>query len=398
MPTELFKIYTSELFKKYRTEDFVLDENFRKIVEGKGDAYNLLEDLLERFPEKKEDINLAIIILKGLDSDEYRQSTDRKLELWEKIVMQKRHQIQLRIFRFAALILILIGIGWTSLYFLNKRPSIERYTALKGVITNNSALVLTDGKQILIDSKQSEVRYTPDGAGVSVNDTTKMEQPVSDNGINQMIVPFGKRSSILLSDGTKVWLNSGSRLVYSPSLKGKTREVFLEGEAYFEVAKDDGKPFYVKTDAYNIKVYGTKFDVLARRGNHEFSTILVEGKVSLNINGQSHSRELFLAPKQKASLSKGNDNFQIMEVENIENYIAWINGYLSFENEDISDVLKRVSQYYNITIEFRHQSNTTKIFGKLDLKDDPERVLDGLAIISKTRYIKQKNDYVFMRK
>ena len=211
-----------------------------------------------------------------------------------------------------------------------------------------------------------------------------------------MIVPFGKRSNLILSDGTRVWVNSGSRLVYAPVFKGKSREVFLEGEAYFEVAKDEKKPFFVRTNAFNVKVYGTKFDVQAYQQNNEYNTILIEGKVSLQVNnGGILSKERFLFPDQKAMLSADKDDFLVTEVANIDNYTAWKEGYLIFKNEAFQSILKRVSHYYNINIELNEEMQIKRLSGKLDLKDDPERVLDGLSLISKIRYVKNVNKYCF---
>ena len=395
MTTELFKIYITKLFKRYTTEDFVLDKRFRKIVNGEPGSGKFLDEFIEKYPEKREEVFLAVKILKELQAGKYQQSNERKLKLWERIVKKNKRQIRLTYFRYAAAFLMIIGIGSASLYFLNQKPASEYFVASRETSNNNISLILSDGKEFVINSRQSEVLYSADGTGISVNDTTALEQAVTDDGINQIIVPYGKRSSILLSDGTKVWLNSGSRLVYSPAFKGKTREVYLEGEACFDVAKDAGKPFYVKTDAYNIKVFGTKFNVMAYKEENQFNTILVEGKVSLNVNGQLFSKEVFLAPNQKASFSQENKKFQISEVDNIGNYLAWIDGYLFFDNEDISGVIKKVSRYYNITIELMLPGDRTRISGKLDLKDDPERVLKGLAIISDTRFLKQENKYVF---
>lgn len=395
MTTEFFKRYLTELFKRYTTEDFVLDERFRKIVKGKAGSDKFLEEFIEKHPEKREDIYLAIKILKELQKGKYQQSNERKIELWEQLIKKNKRQIRLTYFRYAAAFLMIIGIGSASLYYLNKKPSYN-FVALKETSNNNVSLILSDGKEIVINSRQSEVMYSANGAGISVNDSTTLKQPVTDDGINQVIVPYGKRSNILLSDGTRVWLNSGSKLVYTPSFKGKSREVFLEGEAYFDVAKNADKPFYVKTQAYIIKVSGTKFNVMAYKQDNQLNTTLVEGKVSLTVNGQLFPKEVILAPNQRASFSPENKSFQISKVDNIENSIAWINGYLFFDNEDISAVIKKLSRYYNITIEIMLPDDGTRISGKLDLKDDPERVLKGLAIISKTRFFKQRNKYMFI--
>jgi ferric-dicitrate binding protein FerR (iron transport regulator) len=257
-------------------------------------------------------------------------------------------------------------------------------------------LILANGKTVSISSKQSTVKYSSDGSGIMVNDSSVIADSVSDDRLNQLIVPYGKHSYILLSEGTRVWLNSGSKLVFPSIFKGNTREVYLEGEAFFEVASNDEKPFYVKTDAFKTKVYGTKFDIQAYKLDNAYSIVLVEGKVSMNVNKNSVSQEIFLTPNQKATITKGKEIFEIVNVENTDLYTAWVEGYLTFSNTEVADLLKRVSRYYNITIEMELTDDVEKIYGKLDLKDNCDRVLDGIAFISKTKYEKRGNKYVFM--
>jgi ferric-dicitrate binding protein FerR (iron transport regulator) len=174
--------------------------------------------------------------------------------------------------------------------------------------------------------------------------------------------------------------------------------VTLEGEALFEVAADRGKPFYVNTDLFRLRVYGTKFNVQAYQPDHEYNIVLVEGKISLKGTGVVSAGEVFLDPNQKASIAKDTETFEIRNIENPDIYTAWVDGYLTFVNEDVTQVLKRVSRYYNAEIICRFPKDFEKIYGKLDLKTDIERVLDGVAFISNSDYIKQGNQYVFMRK
>lgn len=385
----------TKLYRTYTTEDFILDENFRKILKGKLGSGKFIDKLIEKLPEKSREIELAVNILKELNSEKYLHSANQKHELWQRVIRQQKRRVQLQFFRYAAVGLLVLGIGSASFYLSKNQHSLEEFASSNKVSFKNAELILADGKKIDISSKDSKVKYTTNGEGVSVNDTTRMDQSIADNGFNQLIVPFGKRSMIVLSDDTKVWLNSGSRLVYTPVFKGSTREVYLEGEGYFEVAKNADKPFYVKTDEFKIKVYGTKFDVQAYKSDNEYNTILIEGKVSLNKNNQFLSKEVMMAPNEKASITNGPGDFQLTKVDKVQNYIDWIDGYLTFDNESITDLIKRVSHYYNITIDARLDGRPVKISGKLDLKDDPERVIAALAVISKTRYVKKDNKYLF---
>ena len=380
-----------EHFKFFTTDDFILDDDFHKIVND--GTKNQLSELVRSFPEKKEEIALAVKILRGMDAGKFHQDQQKKQDLWNQILQSQKKKIQHQYFRYAASILLLIGIG-TSLFFLTRqKPDAAFVSVIRPA--ESARLVLANGKMLNITSEQSKIQITADGSGIVVNDSSSVKQAVSGESLNQLIVPFGKRSFITLSEGTKVWLNSGSKLTFPSIFSGQKREVTLVGEALFEVSKDQSKPFFVKTDAFKLKVYGTKFDVQVYEHDVECHVVLVEGKVSMSSNDSEGSKEVFLAPNQKATLPKYGENFEITNIENIEIYTAWVDGYLTFTNEEVPDVLKRVSRYYNANIEIESAEKMEKIYGKLDLKDDLERVLDGIAFISKMNYTKQGNKYVF---
>jgi hypothetical protein len=384
-----------ERYKTFSAEDFILDQNFVGLVTEKFDPQNSIEQIKEKFPQKSREIDLAVNVVKALQSSEEEQSDTQILELWRQIVRKQGRQIRLRILKYAAAVFLAIGIGSSALYVHHKQTSIENFASSGKISGNEATLILADGKKIDIGGNKSVIQYTGDGTSVSVNDTTRVEQENIANSFNQMIVPFGKRSSMELSDGTKVWLNSGSKLVYATAFKGKTREVFLEGEAYFEVAKDAAKPFYVKTDAFRIMVLGTKFDVKAYKDDNEYNTVLVEGKVSMKVNNQLFSKEVFLSPYEKSTILKDHDNFQITQVKDVNICTSWIYGYLEFEKENLADVLKSISRFYNISIEVKTGNQLKKVSGKLDLKTEPERILNGLARLSNTQFIKKDGKYVF---
>lgn len=380
-------------FNLYTTDDLIHDEDFREIVRG-SDSDNRINELLKNHPEKQHEIKVAVQIINGLDIKSFKQPYLRKKELWQPILQTQKRRVRFLYLRYAASLLLLVGIG-SSIFNLKTHKRNEEVIAVKESPSINAKLILADGKTVSITSKQSNIRYSTDGTGIVVNDTSGIAQSVPVEGLNQLIVPYGKRSYIVLSEGTKVWLNSGSKLVFPPVFRGKTREVVLEGEALFDVAKNKEIPFYVKTDAFKMKVYGTVFNVQVYFQDNDYSVVLVEGKVSMIANDNVQSPEVFLAPNQKATMSKGKKDIEVVNVENTEVYTAWKDGYLTFTNEEVTDLLKRVSRYYNIEIDVKLSGKNERIYGKLDLKDSLERVLNGIAFISKTKYEKQGNRYVF---
>jgi len=381
-------------FHLYSTDDFILDEDFREIVKESGST-DRLKELLESLPEKNQEINLAVQILRGLQVEKFQQPYQRKAELWGIIIQEQKRKVRFFYLRVAASLLLFLGIG--SAIFFIATPKLNKGIAIIAEpVSNNATLVLANGKKVSIGNKQSKIRYSADGSGIIVNDSSSIAQSARNEGLNQLIIPFGKRSYITLADGTKVWLNSGSKLIFPSVFKGKTRVVYLEGEALFEVTKNNDKPFFVETDQFKIKVYGTKFNVQAYQNDKDYNVVLVEGKINMNSKEGLLSKEIFLAPNQIATILRGKEIFEINNIENTSFYTAWVDGYLTFRDEAVTNVLKRVSRYYNVSIEAVLPDHMEKIFGKLDLKDDLKRVLDGIAFISKTKYEKQGNKYVFM--
>lgn len=383
-------------YKLFTEVDFILDEDLKKLVKGGlVDGLNL-EQFNELLPEKKKEIAYAVEILKGLTTVKNYSSEARKAEILHSILQTKKKHFRLSVIRYAAGILAVIGLGVSILFLSNHQNDLAKFASTTSIESENAELILSDGKRVEIDSKQSKIEYAVDGNSVSLNDTSKVkqEQASSDESLNQVIVPYGKRSSILLSDGTLVWLNSGSKIVYPPVFSKNTREVYLEGEAYFEVSKNREKPFYVHTDGFRVKVLGTKFAVQAYKNEHGHTAVLLEGKVSLAKNEVLFTKEYEMVPNQKATLFDDEDKFQIANVSDAQNYISWIYGYLSCENEDIISLTNRISRFYNINIEVKTSNIVSRFAGKLDLKEDPQRVLDGLSTIFKVKYKKLDNAIV----
>ena len=384
-----------ENYKTFTAHDFVFDDHFREILAGKLEPNYSLAQLKEDFPEKKKEIDLAVNMIKGFNVAVYENSDTRKSELWGKVVTRRSREIRVNFLRYTAVVFFVIGSGFFSKYLTQNKSAIDKFASSQNfTLGKEVSLVMSDGEQIDINNKESKIEYNRLGTSILVDDTIRLEQKDNANGFNQMIVPYGKRSYLLLSDGTQVWINSGSRLVYAPQFTGDTREVFLEGEAYFEVAKDASKPFYVRTDAFTINVLGTKFNVKAYKDDNEYTTVLVEGKVSMKVQDQFFSKDVILAPNQKLTLIKGQDDFQRSDVDDTGFYTNWIYGYLEFKNANLSDVLKSIQRYYNIDIELNTKNQSSIVSGKLDLKSEPDRILKGLGLLSHTKIIKSDNKYV----
>lgn len=382
-----------DFYKTYTTEDFILDEDFREIVRDLSEKHRFKE-LLECLPEKQAEMQLAAQIINNLKVQKFKQSPQRKKELWGEIVKRQKRKTNLFFLKCAASVLALVSAG-LFMFLLHNKELGDEVLAAKECNGANTVLLMANGESVSISSQQSAIQYLADGTGVTVSDSSGVAQTVAGNGLNQMIVPYGKRSAITLSDGTKVWLNSGSTLTFPTVFNGKRREVILVGEAFFDVRHDAKMPFIVKTELFNTRVYGTRFDVRAYHEDTDCSVVLVDGKVGMSANGTAPGKEVILEPCQKATLSKGKPGIEITTVENVEGCSSWVDGYLTYNNAGVADLLKEVSRYYNIEIEMENMHDMENIYGKLDLKTDLDKVLDGVAFISGTTFKKQGDKYVF---
>nr|WP_262711667.1 FecR family protein [Parabacteroides goldsteinii] len=161
-----------------------------------------------------------------------------------------------------------------------------------------------------------------------------------------MAVPAGQRINITLPDGTNVWLNARTTIQYPVTFNANERLVKLDGEAYFDVARNEKKPFIVQTDKYNVEVLGTQFDVESYSDTENFETALMEG--SVRISSLTDTNEsLTLTPNNKAYLHEG--KLRVMPVDDHNPY-RWREGLICFKNETFASIMKEFEKYYGINI------------------------------------------------
>jgi transmembrane sensor len=206
--------------------------------------------------------------------------------------------------------------------------------------------------------------------------------------IIEKVSTYGQRSSLILPDGSKVWLNGGSRIKYRNGLENNgLREVFLEGEAFFEVAKNKKKPFIVNTHGIKIKVLGTKFNVKSYQSDPTIETTLVEGSVSINESKEN----IVLKPNEKAIFSKKKMNLELISV-NPERDYAWKDGFLMVENESFGETIDKLERWYGVDLELIGGENC-----KMNFKISGETLIDVLENMKdalKITYKKVDNRFV----
>ena len=227
------------------------------------------------------------------------------------------------------------------------------------------------------------------GLSVFVQDKYRTASNDSVELTNELYSPAGQISELLLSDGTKVWLNAGSKLTYPSNFSSKNRIVQLNGEAFFKVASDEKNPFIVETSKMKVKVLGTSFNIDAFDSNNYTETTLVEGKVEILTNEDAKITEMF--PGQ---LAKFDGNVRKIEVSDVDTrfYSTWKDGKMTFFNEPLEGIVQKLERWYNVDFTFANEEIKTYRFSGTILKYKPlDQVLQIMKHSSPIDYSTEMN-------
>lgn len=196
-----------------------------------------------------------------------------------------------------------------------------------------------------------------------------LKSSIPESRMQTIHVPAGQRMEVILADGTSVWLNAGSTFSFPTLFASDKREVFLNGEGYFNVTKSEEQPFIVNTSSYDIKVFGTEFNVLAYQSSHLFEVSLIKGCVEV----YSASEKVLLEPDSRAFLQ---DNHLVRD--KIDNYdeLMWKDGLICFNDETVESMISKLELYYDVKIVIQNMRFTQQRYvGKFRTKDGIEHIL-----------------------
>jgi len=214
------------------------------------------------------------------------------------------------------------------------------------------------------------------------------------NKAEELVVASAAHGQVLLPDGTKVWLNQSSVLKYPRAFEGKERHVYLDGEAYFEVARNHEKPFTVKSQAMDVRVLGTSFNIKCRPDNSFAETTLVEGEVE--VKDKSDKGRITLLPGQKAVLNRVTGRMQVKQVDP-KMEIVWHNDLIPFEKSSIFQIAAALERFYGVKIILSPDVDSTNTYsGVLKKKDNIESVLNSLRNSIPFNYKKVDDNNIFI--
>ena len=299
-------------------------------------------------------------------------------------LIEKRNKLErYKKIAFAASIILLVGISLFNQFYFNETIIIRDPIVIG---TDKAVLTLENGDQVILEKGQKFQNKTVNSDGKELSYSIKNRS--SSNFKNEKIasnfltIPRGGQFSLNLEDGTKVLLNSDSKIKYPVKfIKGKKRQVeLLYGEAFFEVSSsknNNGSEFIVSTKTQKINVLGTKFNVKSYRRDDVITTTLVEGKVKVE-NGEN---QILLFPNQQ---SKVDSNSAIIDVSDVDVFqqISWINGLFSFNDTSLEDIMHTLSRWYDL--EFIFKSSNQKKFIFSGILERTKSIEDILFIIEKT--------------
>jgi transmembrane sensor len=204
----------------------------------------------------------------------------------------------------------------------------------------------------------------------------------------------GKKQEVVLSDGTKVHLNAGSIFKAPKVFSGTKREVYLEGEAFFEVAKNDKMPFVIISNKLNTQVVGTSFNVKAYPNNKNIEVAVMTGKVKVF----DQVSEVYLTPNQKVIYEKASGKLQTQTVSEIANYNAWMNGIMVFEKKSMEEIIRDVSRNYDVEIELVGENIKKCVLNVRFENDSLETVLRILCSYTDAKFIRSGNKIILKGK
>ncbi len=385
----------------YSVEELVDDKMFVAwVLEGRKDReWKSFIEVNSKFKSIAIDAREIVLLLRDteelLDENEVSEMWQKTEEFYYK---QEKKDKTVKIWRNlyrAASVFIVLSIGTLGYVYFGKKSSGYQFASSENHDAVEEVRVLfSDGEEISLKSKNTTLSINDDYTLTLNNDSIiDLSQKEIEAGkkvqMNEIIVPYGKKSELILADGTKVWLNAGTHFAFPTRFIDDSREVFLEGEAYFEVVENMDKPFIVNVNKLNIRVLGTSFNVSAYPNDDRIETILLTGSVAIGksrLLGQRRD-DVIIKPYQKASFNKQDNEVVVSSEPNADFYITWTEGMFQFSKESLQSVLTKLERFYNVSMSFPENFQSFELIsGKLDLKESIADVMMVLGDVAKIEY------------
>lgn len=351
-------------------------------------------------PHLEKDLDEAMRRFSALEMNRVSLSEDEKDAIYSAVIQNirkhEKRKYRLQAWSVATAAILVVVFLSTLFIQLNKDngpvPPVEN-SIIMGQTLPGEEVYLISGKEKINIANQSDILLNQKGEVQVINNKNAGEElALSPTKMNKLVVPFGKQSNLILADGTKIYLNSGTQVDFPSRFDEKTREIHVNGEIFIEVMKDTKRPFVVHTDRMDIQVLGTSFNVSAYHDDIGATVVLVNGKVSV----KTAQQVMEMLPNEKAELT---NNQITKETVDVSEYISWTKGVLEFYEASVSEILKKVGRYYNVQFESSPDIplNARTCSGKLFLSNNLDSVMTSVSVLSSTNY-RRENNMIYITK
>ncbi|KAA8479180.1 FecR family protein [Arcticibacter tournemirensis] len=381
-----------ELIEKYL--DGSIDEKGKQILFL---YYDELQKNKETWDEEvlgsRETVRLRLLNKILTDIKSHKKNTWSKKRKWLSVA--------------AMFLMVMAGTTFLSRYYYNNHRSANSKKNDILPVGNQAVLILSNGSKIILKDRESGTLARRGNTIISQSRPGQLIYAITSNidnkkepEYNTLTTPRGEGYQLVLSDGTRVWLNAESSITFPSFFTGKDRIVSTTGEAYFEVntiAKRSGLekiPFIVKTRGQEVKVLGTHFNINAYPEEGSNKTTLLEGSVQVLGNGASESR--VLRPGQQASLKPGSGYISVENVS-LDKVVAWKDGLFILDETNITDIMKQLERLYDVKVEYEGKVPSVRYTGSIPRKSALSKVLRMLERTGSARF-KMENNVIIVLK
>ncbi|UKT65953.1 FecR family protein [Pedobacter mucosus] len=369
----------SYLLKRYAANKCTAAEfeELFSLIKASGDQseiFNGLKDIWEStssHPAKREEEWERLYLTMN---EKASKPTDSRSKLWWT-------------FSAAASLLIISTIA--LLFYKGEKPAVPHIVNVKPAQElipggNKAILTLANGKKIILDGKNNGIIASQTGITISKTSNGQLiyqlskvaDQSVDQDAYNTIEVPKGGQYQVTMADGTKVWLNAMSSLKYPLNFKANERKIELDGEGYFEVAKNPKAPFRVQTRNQVVEVLGTHFNINAYRNEKAIRTTLLEGSVKVQSSG--NGKTVLLSPGEQASLT---DNLLGVKEIDVELAVAWKNGNFMFNKDNLENIMRQLARWYDVEIIYANEKVKNNLLsGTTSRFENASQVFDILEL------------------
>ena len=347
--------------------------------------------------EKRNDISYIYRLIRYFRSKEIVPSKDEEDKVWNNIMSEinassRKHYTlnrwKISLVSLGAAAMLAGAVCFIQFRVNEKTPDLFAvYQSMYTDTVSSKIQILAENRQMADVDNDVTIDYSKSEKQVKLGE--KVIDKPENIKYHQLVVPMGKHTCLILADGSVLHVNAATRVVYPDRFSSGRREIFVDGEIYIDVKRNEKAPFVVRTTSCDIEVLGTAFNVLAYSQDSNTEVALVRGAVKLTDKGNN---EIRLNPDELALVS--NNQLKGKFKVDASDYTSWTEGLLKLDATPLSSVFKRLERYYGAQIEYSEKVGRMRMYGSLDIDCPLDEVLRRIGYTAPVQYEKNNNNYV----